>query len=102
MKSKGANNLKKLAFITIPNKITEPMQSGVFLMKQSEPELIDCEIEVDEKSRRILEQSLSCYETYRETIKKSGILKGIGNKVYFEIYGEDHKPVLSDLTAGLP
>jgi len=101
MKSEGADYLKRLAFITIPNKVVEPMQSGTFFMKQSEPELIDCEIAVDEKGRRILEESLSCYETYRETIQKSGILKFIGDRVYFEIYGENHKPVLNDLTSNL-
>jgi N-acetylglucosamine malate deacetylase 2 len=101
MRSEGAHYLKRLAFITLPNKVSEPMQSGTFYMKQSDPELIDCEIEIDENGRRILEQSLSCYETYRETIRKSGILEGIGTKVYFEIYSEDHKPVLNDLAAGL-
>jgi LmbE family N-acetylglucosaminyl deacetylase len=101
IKSDGADYLKRLAFITIPNTVTEPMQPKTFLMKQSDPELIDCEITIDEKGRQALLESLNCYETYRETIQKSGVLEKIGNKIFFEIFNEDHKPVLNDLTAGI-
>jgi LmbE family N-acetylglucosaminyl deacetylase len=98
LKDEGANYLKRLAFVTLPNKVTEPMQKGMFIIKQSDPALIDCEIVLNEKDKEVLKAALSCYETYRETIEKSGVVEAIGNKVYFEIYGEDHKPPLSDLT----
>jgi hypothetical protein len=56
---------------------------------------------LNDKDIEVLKQSLGCYETYRETIEKSGVVGMIGNKLYFEIYKEDYKPVLSDLTKGL-
>lgn len=101
LRDKGTKHLKRLAFITIPNTVTEPMQAGKFLIKQSEPNLIDCEVRLDENDQEVLKTALSCYETYLETIEKSGVVQAIGNRVYFEIYGEDHKPPLTDLTAGI-
>ena len=94
----GANYLKRLAFITLPNKTMEPMQRGSFLMKQSDERLIDCEVPVNDQDREVLKAALSCYETYKETIEKSGVLEVIGDRIYFEIYKEDHKPPLMDLT----
>lgn len=101
MKTDGANYLKRLAFITLPNKVEVAMSPAGFAMKQSDPALIDCEISLTDEDVEVLKQSLSCYETYRETIEQSGVIGKIGNKVYFEIYGEDHKPVLTDLTTGI-
>jgi LmbE family N-acetylglucosaminyl deacetylase len=102
LKDEGADYLQRLAFLTIPNKITEPMQQGKFFMKQSDPALIDCEIVLQEKDRDVLKAALSCYETYRETIEKSGVMQAVGDRIYFEIYEEDHKPPLTDLTVELP
>lgn len=99
LRDEGESYLKRLAFITIPNKVTEPVQAGNFVMKQSDPDLIDCEVPLDSKAKDILKAALSCYETYREIIKKSGVVEKVGDKVCFEIFGEDHKPPLNDLTA---
>ncbi|HSE40762.1 MAG TPA: PIG-L family deacetylase, partial [Acidobacteriota bacterium] len=41
MKKDGADFLKRLAFITLPNRVTEPMQKGFFLIKQSDTAWID-------------------------------------------------------------
>jgi N-acetylglucosamine malate deacetylase 2 len=70
-------------------------------LKNSDISLIDCEIKLNDKDIDVLKQSLGCYETYRETIERSGIIKMVGDRLYFEIYKEDHKPVLSDLTGGI-
>lgn len=102
LRDEGSEYLKRLAFITIPNTVIEPMQAGKFLMKQSEPNRIDCEVKLVEKDLEVFKAALNCYETYRETIEKSGVMQTIGDRVYFEIYGEDHKPPLSDLTDGIP
>jgi LmbE family N-acetylglucosaminyl deacetylase len=98
LKDEGANYLKRLAFITLPNKVSEPMQPGAFLMKQSEADLIDCEIALNDQDKLVLKEALSCYETYRETIEKSGVVQALGDKAYFEIFNEDHKPPLTSLT----
>ena len=73
LKSKGTDYWQRLAFITIPNKVEEPMQSGTFLMKQSDKSLIDCEIPLDENAKEAMKQALLCYDTYREIIEKSGV-----------------------------
>ncbi len=98
LKDQGANYLKRLAFITLPNKVTEPMQAGTFHLKQSEAELIDCEIALTDQDKQTLKDALACYETYVETIQQSGVVQKIGEKVHFEIFGEDHKPPLENLT----
>lgn len=101
LRDQGESYLKRLAFITIPNKVTEPVQAGNFVMKQSNPSLIDCEVVLDSNAQDVLKAALSCYETYREMIEKFGVVQKIGDKVHFEIFGEDHKPPLGDLTAEL-
>jgi N-acetylglucosamine malate deacetylase 2 len=97
----GETYLKRLAFITIPNRVTETQQQGNFVMKQSDPSLIDCEVMLDAKAKEVLKAALSCYETYQEMIEKSGVIEKIGDKVCFEIFGEDFKPPLADLTERL-
>lgn len=101
LKSAGAAYLKRLAFITIPNTVDVTRVQGAFILKNSDISLIDCEVLLTDEDQDVLKRALSCYETYRESIAKSGIVEMIGDKVYFEIYGEDHKPVLPDLTTGL-
>jgi hypothetical protein len=74
------------------------MQKGFFLLKQSDPALIDCEIILNEEDKEVLKAALKCYDTYQETIENSGVVEKIGDKVHFEIFGEDFKPPLGDLT----
>jgi len=101
LRDEAESYLKRLAFITIPNKVTETQLQGNFVMKQSDPSLIDCEVALDSKAKEVFIAALDCYETYQEMIVKSGVIEKIGNKVSFEIFGEDHKPPLNDLTAEL-
>ena len=77
------------------------MIQGVLVLKNSDVSLIDCEVFLNDQDKEALRHALSCYETYRETIEKSGIVNMIGDKVYFEIFDEDHKPMLADLTRGI-
>jgi hypothetical protein len=71
------------------------------VIKNSDSTLIDCAVPVTTKDVEVFRQSLSCYETYKETIEKSGVTGMLGDKFFFEIYKEDHKPMLSDLKTGL-
>ena len=102
IKDEGAAWLRRLAFVTIPNATEVPVLNGKFLMKQSDPSRIDCEVLINDQDKEILKKALYCYETYREIIEKSGVIQMVQDRVYFEIYGEDHKPPLPDLTASLP
>lgn len=101
LRDDGERYLRRLAFITIPNRVTETQQQGNFVMKQSDPTLIDCEVALDLKAKEVLKAALDCYESYQEMIEKSGVILKIGDKVHFEIFGENHKPPLSDLTEGI-
>ncbi|MBD0280220.1 MAG: PIG-L family deacetylase, partial [Flavisolibacter sp.] len=74
LKSAGAAYLKRLAFITFPNKTEAPMIQGMFVLKHSDIRLIDCEVLLKEKNIEVFKQALSCYETYRESIVQSGIV----------------------------
>jgi LmbE family N-acetylglucosaminyl deacetylase len=101
LKSAGATYLKRLAFTTIVNRTEQVNIQGNFIIKNSNASLIDCEVQLNDKDIEVLKQSLGCYATYQETIQKSGVIGMVGNKLYFEIYQEDHKPVLSSLTQGI-
>jgi N-acetylglucosamine malate deacetylase 2 len=98
MRDGGADYLKRLAFLTLPNKTEQPLQQGTFVMKHSAPDLIDCEVHLRAQDIEIMKKALDCYATYQDVIKQAGVVESIGNKVYFEIYGEDHQPPLANLT----
>ncbi len=98
LRDNGADYLKRLAFLTVPNKNNQPLQPGLFILKNSDPSLIDCQVHLEPKDIQVLKQALSCYKTYQETIAQSGVINSIGDTVYFEIYGEDHTPPLTSLT----
>jgi N-acetylglucosamine malate deacetylase 2 len=101
LKNEGAVYLKRLAFTTIVNKTEQVNIQGNFIIKNSDASLIDCEVQLKDKDIEVLKQSLGCYETYRETIERSGVIGMVGHMLSYEIYQEDHKPVLSSLTEGI-
>jgi N-acetylglucosamine malate deacetylase 2 len=103
MKDSGNNFLKRLAFFTLPDKgMSGWLDDGTFRLKNSEEELIDCISDVDEQGKKILIESLNCYETYKDTIAESGVIEKIGDNIYFEIFWEDFNPPLKKLTEQLP
>ncbi|HGJ65680.1 TPA: PIG-L family deacetylase [bacterium] len=100
LKDHGCNFLKRLAFWTLldsgePTWIANDMPR----LKLTEEALIDCIVTLKDDDIQAMRDALNCYVTYRETIKKSGVIEKVGNKAYFEIFGEDFKPVLDDLTS---
>lgn len=101
MKDNGANYLKRLAFMTLPDSEAPVFQDGGFRLKHTEKELVDCVIPLTEADTDMFIKCLSCYETYQDTIAESGVVEKIGQQLYFEIYDEDFDPVIDDLTNGL-
>lgn len=87
--------LKRLAFHTLSKEDTEG--EFMFRLNNSTDEEIDCIIEVDDTDIKKSMEALDCYVTFKETIDKSGIRNKIKNKVYFEIFQEDHKPYLTNI-----
>lgn len=98
LKDEGADYLQRLAFFTIPDSGEPSMQNGLFRLKLSEAELIDCVIQLQPENIQMMKDCLNCYDTYQSTITATNVVERIGDKVYFEVFGEDHKPVLQDLT----
>ena len=103
MKDDGADYLMRLAFITLPDN-GEPVwrDDGTVRLKLTDDAVMDCIIPLNAEDIQALKNALTCYATYQETIEKSGVLEKIGDRIYFEIYGEDFSPVLYDLTENLP
>ncbi|WP_245001220.1 PIG-L deacetylase family protein [Caldalkalibacillus thermarum] len=102
LKDQGAHYLRRLAMLTLPDNGQPVFQDGGFRLKHTEHDLIDCIVPLSQEDMDMLVKCLSCYETYQETIKESGVIEKVGDRLYFELYGEDFDPVLTDLTARLP
>ncbi|MFC1585164.1 PIG-L deacetylase family protein [Fibrobacterota bacterium] len=102
MRQEGAEYLKRLAFITLPDSGAPTWtDKGLPRFKLTEESLIDCVIALGEDDLNAMREALKCYATYKDTIDKSGIMETIGTKAYFEIYWEDFTPPLSSLTEGM-
>lgn len=101
LKDKGADYLKRLAFMTMPDSGESVFQGEGFRLRHSEKELIDCVIPLSHEDIAMFKKCLACYATYKDTIEESGVVEKIGRQLYFELYGEDFDPVLDDLTARL-
>ena len=93
--------LKRQAFTTLTQE--EAQKSPHFRLNSSTVEEIDCVYQVDPVDIAKNLKALDCYETFQETIEKSGI-KGLvrQKEVVFEIYQESHDPPLSNLFESLP
>lgn len=98
MKDRGADYLKRLAFFTLPDNEQPVFQGEQIRLKHTDPARIDCIMSLNEEDIDIFKQCLNCYKTYQETIKDSGVIEKIGDKLYFEFYQENIDPPLSDIT----
>ncbi len=99
LKDKENAYLKRLAFFTLPDKGKPAwLDDGTFRIKNSDDELIDCIIKLNEEEKNILIKALNCYETYKDKIAESKVIEKIGDKLYFEFFMEDFKPPLKKLT----
>lgn len=98
LRDTGATYLKRLAFFTIPDSGESTWQPGGFRLKHSEEPLIDCVVSLQKEDIEAMKRALDCYLTYQSTIETTGVIDQIGDTVYFELFSENHKPPLSQLT----
>lgn len=98
MKDEGAGYLRRLAFFTIPDRGGVTFSSSGIRLKHSSEENIDCIVNASSENREMMNKALDCYVSYQDTIAASGVRDSVGSHVYFEIFGEDHKPPLPELT----
>ena len=97
LKDRGGDYLKRLAFYTLMDNGEPVFGEHGLRLKQSEEELIDCVIAIDQGDIEALKNALACYKTYQDTIAESGVIEKIGNELYFEFFGEDFKPTVPRL-----
>ncbi|MCP5107240.1 MAG: PIG-L family deacetylase [bacterium] len=92
--------LKRLAFHTLTEETAK--KSPHFKLNSSTQDEIDCVFHVDPIDIEKNLDALDCYETFKETIEKSGIKNFVQSpEIAFEIYRENHTPPLKDLFEGL-
>ncbi len=98
----GAGFPRRLAFVTLLDSGKPTWtEDGSARLKLTEEALIDCVIQLEPDDVEAMKKALACYATYKDTIDKVGVIEKIGNKLYFELFGEDFTPPLSELTEQL-
>lgn len=90
-----AQYLKRLAFLTLTEETAK--RSPYYHLNGSTSDEIDCVVEVEQEDLDMLHKALDCYETFQETIEKSGIKQLVERKAVFEIFQEKHDPPLVGL-----
>ena len=102
MKDEGAHYLKRLAFFTVPDQEGPAVSnSNGIRLKQSSKAEIDCILQLRPQDQELMKKALACYKTYQEVIQNTRVVEIIGDKLHFEIFGEEHEPPLNDLAASL-
>lgn len=101
MRDDGAQYLKRLAFFTIPDNGNSVFQPTGLRIKQSDLSRIDCAIPLSDSSLEVMRDCLACYETYQDTIRQAGVMDTIGQTAFFEFYGEQFDPPVTDLCSGI-
>ncbi|MBZ0266415.1 PIG-L family deacetylase [bacterium] len=99
MKENGANHLKRLALLTIPEDGAD--KNPAFKMNPSKDEEIDCTLNLTDEDVAKFEAALNCYKTYQEVIQKTNVVELVGTRVYYEFFQEDFDPKVDDITAAL-
>lgn len=93
---------RRLAFLTFPSPENAEYDGAMAHVRTSNPKYIDCQIALSNEERKALRDALYCYETFIDVIKSTDVINRIGDKLYFEFFDEDFKPVVEDIVAELP
>lgn len=101
MQDQGAEYLKRLALLTMPDDGKSSFQDFGFKVKHSKAKDIDCTIPLSPQDIEAMKAALNCYKTYQDKIEESGVVDKVGKELHFEFFGEDFTPVLPELTAQL-
>lgn len=97
-RNKKFPNWKRLALFTFPKPENSDQDGAMAHVRTSPLDKIDCVIELNQEEKQKLRESLYCYETFVDVIESTQVIERIGDKVYFEFFDEDFKPVLNELT----
>lgn len=99
LRADGAATPRRLAFFTLPPP-TEDDDRPEHLL-HSPPELIDCELPVEDTDVATARKALAEYETYRPVIEEQRPLDDV-DRLWYELFAENHSPPLSNLLEELP
>lgn len=94
------SELARLAFCTLTADQAAATET-VFKLSSSTADEIDCFVSVEPEDLEACRKALDCYETFRETIERTGIKEKLFPEVAFEFYDESFDPPVADLFAGL-
>ncbi|MBK9192973.1 MAG: PIG-L family deacetylase [Crocinitomicaceae bacterium] len=88
---------KRLALFTFPKPENSEQDGAMAHVRTSPVNMIDCVVELNQEEKLKLREALYCYDTFVEVIESTKVIDHIGDKVYFEFFNEDFKPVLKDI-----
>jgi LmbE family N-acetylglucosaminyl deacetylase len=87
---------RRLAFYTL--RQNDPVIArSPFGLQGSKEEEIDCIVRLDDEDVAAQRRALACYETYQQVIARTGVSELAPDSVPFEIFQEEHRPMLEDL-----
>jgi len=92
---------KRLALFTFPTPENSEQDGAMAHVRTSKQELIDCIITLDQLEKDKLKEALFCYKTFMDVIESTNVINVIGDKVYFEFYGENFTSPLNEITGQL-
>jgi len=98
MKEEGSKYPRRLALYTRQGEVDT---SGKFRLEASSDNEIKFIQKCSDEDMEKFQRALDCYESYKETIEKSGVRNVVNNEVPFEIFGEEIEGRLSSISEGL-
>lgn len=98
LKQEGGSYPKRLALFT---RLGEVIKDGKFRLEASDESEVAIIEECNSGDMQKFKAALDCYETYQKVIEESKVKEITGNKVPFELFGEEHNEVYNTITSGL-
>lgn len=95
LRERKDSDLRRLAFTTLREV---PQSDRPVNLRASRLEEIDCAMPVSAEDRDAQLRALDCYRTYQHVIARIDPAALSGDHQYFEIFQEEHRPPLQDLT----
>lgn len=101
MRADGHNWLRRLAFFTISPEQHRGFEASSIPVKSTPEHQIHVRTPVSELDNAMMDRALDCYVTYKETIEKTIKTVPPFHEIVFQLYNENPKEVLKNVTDGL-
>lgn len=100
LRKDGPTYPRRIAFFTLPPDKEESDRPEH--LQHSPEQLIDCVFSVTESDVEKGRDALHCYKTYLPVIEEQNPLEVGGQRLSYELFGEEHDPRLGSLLEALP